>query len=139
MFRAIDEGNAVLNIPAYNGGLFALDPALDALQVPDEVCAHFKDLGDYDNRSAREVADAAEGTAIQRRRGRKGPLRSAGLHALRDEYTRTVAAARALANGILTLERTLSDLVNQACGLTPAEINLLWQTVPPRMPLSPPG
>ena len=61
----------------------------------------------------------------------RGPLRSAGLHALRDEYTRTVAAARALANGILTLERTLSDLVNQACGLTPAEINLLWRTVPP--------
>jgi hypothetical protein len=40
LFRAIDEGNAGLNIPAYNGSLFAADPALDALQVPDEVCAH---------------------------------------------------------------------------------------------------
>jgi hypothetical protein len=47
LFRAIDEGNAGLNIPAYNGGLFAADPALDALQVPDNVCPHFKDLGDY--------------------------------------------------------------------------------------------
>jgi len=65
LFRAIDEGNAGLNIPAYNGGLFALDPALDALQVPDEVCAHFKDLGEYDYRPAREVADAAEGTAVR--------------------------------------------------------------------------
>jgi len=65
LFRAIDEGNAGLNIPAYNGGLFALDPALDALQVPDEVCAHFKELGDYDYRPAREVADAAEGTAVR--------------------------------------------------------------------------
>ena len=65
LFRAIDEGNAGLNIPAYNGGLFALDPALDALQVPDEVCAHFKDLGDYDYRPAREVADAAESTAVR--------------------------------------------------------------------------
>jgi hypothetical protein len=45
LFRAIDEGNAGLNIPAYNGGLFALDPAQDALQVPDEGCVHFKDLG----------------------------------------------------------------------------------------------
>ena len=62
LFRAIDEGNAGLNIPAYNGCLFALDAALDALQVPDEVCAHFKDLGDYDHRPAREVADAAETT-----------------------------------------------------------------------------
>jgi hypothetical protein len=30
----------------------------------------------------------------------------------------------------LNLERTLSDLVNQAYGLTPAEIELMWQTAP---------
>ena len=65
LFLAIDEGNAGLNIPAYNGGLFAPDPALDALQVPDEVCAHFKDLGDYDYRPAREVADADENTVVR--------------------------------------------------------------------------
>ena len=40
---------------------------------------------------------------------------------MRDEYTRTIAPARALAAGTLTLERTLSDLVNQGYGLTPAE------------------
>jgi hypothetical protein len=65
LFRAIDEGNAGLNIPAYNGGLFAADPALDVLQVPDEVCAYFKDLGDYDYRPAREVADADENTEVR--------------------------------------------------------------------------
>src|SRR5208282_3165297 len=65
LFRAIDEGNAGLNIPAYNGGLFAPEPTLDALHVPDEVCAHFKELGDYDYRPAREVADAAERTAVR--------------------------------------------------------------------------
>jgi hypothetical protein len=64
-FRAIDGGNAGLNIPAYNGGLFDADPALDVLQVPDEVCAHFKDLGDYDHRPAREVADADENTEVR--------------------------------------------------------------------------
>jgi hypothetical protein len=48
LFSAIDQGNAGLNIPAYNGGLFAVDPVLDSLQVPDEVCAHFKELGDYE-------------------------------------------------------------------------------------------
>ena len=36
----------------------------------------------------------------------------ADLHALRDEYTRTIEPARALAAETLTLERTLSDLVN---------------------------
>src|ERR1039457_2309605 len=65
LFRAIDEGNAGLNIPAYNGGLFALDESLDGLQVPDEVCAYFKDLGDYDYRPAREVADADENTEVR--------------------------------------------------------------------------
>ena len=41
----------------------------------------------------------------------------------------------ALAAETLTLERTLSDLVNQAYGLTPAEIDLMWQNAPPRMPI----
>jgi hypothetical protein len=46
--------------------------------------------------------------------------------------------ARALAAATLTQERTLSDLVNQAYFLTPAEIDLMWQTAPPRMPVPPP-
>src|SRR5439155_8944207 len=60
-----DGGNAGLNIPAYNGGLFAADAGLDALRVPDEVCAHFKELGDYDYRPAREVADEDENTEVR--------------------------------------------------------------------------
>jgi hypothetical protein len=75
---------------------------------------------------------------VKRIRGKKQPLSSAGLHGLRDEYTRTIEPARALAAETLTLERTLSNLVNQAYGLTPAEIELLWQTAPPRMPIPPP-
>jgi hypothetical protein len=55
---------------------------------------------------------------------------------LRDEYTRTIDLAHALAAETLTLERILSDLVNQAYSLTPAEIDLMWQTAPPRMPIS---
>ncbi len=65
LFRAIDTGNAGLNIPAYNGGLFAPDPGLDALTVSDDVCAHFKELGDYDYRPAREVADEDEDKEIR--------------------------------------------------------------------------
>ena len=70
-------------------------------------------------------------------RGKKHPPTAAGLQALRDEYTRTLDPARALAAETLTLERTLSDLVNQAYDLTPAEIALMWQTAPPRMPITP--
>ena len=45
--------------------------------------------------------------------------------------------ARARATKTLTLEYTLGDLVNQTHGLTPAEIALMWQTAPPRMPIRP--
>jgi hypothetical protein len=62
----------------------------------------------------------------------------ADLHALRDEYTLTIAPIRALAAETFTLERTLSDLVNQAYTLTSAEIALIWQTAPPRIPIPPP-
>ena len=36
----------------------------------------------------------------------------------------------ALAAETLTLERTLSDLADQAYALTPAEISLMWQAAP---------
>jgi hypothetical protein len=55
---------------------------------------------------------------------------------LRAEYGRTIEPA--LAAETLTRERNLSDLVNQAYALTPAEIALMWKTAPPRMPIPPP-
>ena len=76
---------------------------------------------------------------MKRIRGKKQALSSAGLHALRDEYTRTIEPASARAAETLTFERTLSDLVNQAYALTPAEIALMWQTAPPRMPILAPA
>lgn len=37
------------------------------------------------------------------------------------------------------LEQQLSDLVNQAYGLTPEEVELMWHTAPPRMPIPGPN
>ncbi|GAA3907668.1 TaqI-like C-terminal specificity domain-containing protein [Halomonas cibimaris] len=48
LFRAVDKGSKALNIPAYNGGLFAEDAELDSLCVSDELCEAFKDLAEYD-------------------------------------------------------------------------------------------
>ena len=56
-----------------------------------------------------------------------------------DEYTRTIEPARAHAAETLNLEHTLSDLADQAYALTPAELALMWQTAPPRMPIPPPA
>jgi hypothetical protein len=72
---------------------------------------------------------------VKRIRGKKLPLTAARVHALSAEYTRSIEPA--LAAETLKLERTLSDLVNQACGLTPAEIDLMWKTAPPRTPILP--
>ena len=56
LFQAINQGNAALGIHAYNGGLFADDPVLDRLKVSDEVCAYFRELGDFDYRPAHQAA-----------------------------------------------------------------------------------
>ena len=74
---------------------------------------------------------------VRRIRGKKNPLSSSALKGLRDEYAGTIAPARLEAAEALRLERQLSDLVNAAYGLTPAEVSLLWQTAPPRMPFQP--
>lgn len=75
-------------------------------------------------------------SATRKARGKKNPLSAAGLKALRDEYARTMEPARALAAEVVALEHRLSDLVNEAYGLTPEEVDLMWKTAPPRMPIA---
>jgi len=73
---------------------------------------------------------------VKRIRGKKNPLSAAALKSLRDEHTRTIEPARVQAAEALQLERQLSDLVNEAYGLTPDDVALLWETAPPRMPFA---
>ena len=47
-----------------------------------------------------------------------------------------VAVARTRNFRRAALESRVSDLVNSAYGLTPDEIDLMWQTAPPRMPIA---
>jgi hypothetical protein len=51
LFRAVDEGSGPLNIWGYNGGLFAPDPAADALVIPDPLATDLATLGEWDYRS----------------------------------------------------------------------------------------
>lgn len=48
VFRSVDEGNPALDIPLYNGGLFRRIPEIEELDVSDETCGAFKELGEYD-------------------------------------------------------------------------------------------
>ena len=76
---------------------------------------------------------------VQKARGKKNPLTSAGLRSIREEYTRTIEPARLMAAEALQLEYRLHDLVNAAYGLTPEEVRLMWDTAPPRMPIPRPA
>jgi hypothetical protein len=69
--------------------------------------------------------------------GRK--LTAADIGELRREHAATVEPARFVRAEIFNLERELSDLVNEAYGLTPDEVALMWRTAPPRMPFTPAG
>jgi hypothetical protein len=75
-------------------------------------------------------------TEIKKIRGRKNPLSAAAVKHLRDEFARSVEPAQALAREAVEAEHAVSDLVNAAYGLTPAEIDLMWATAPPRMPIT---
>lgn len=75
---------------------------------------------------------------VRKVRGRKNPLSVAALRSLREEYARTIVPAQSLAEEARGLERQISDLVNEAYGLTPEEVRLMWETAPPRMPIDGP-
>lgn len=53
LFRMVDRGHYDKAIPAYNGGLFAADPVVDGLTLPDPLATDVAALGEWDYR--REV------------------------------------------------------------------------------------
>lgn len=48
LFQAVDGGNPRLNITGYNGGLFANDPTLDRIVLPDPLAKDIAELGKWD-------------------------------------------------------------------------------------------
>jgi hypothetical protein len=76
---------------------------------------------------------------VKKARGKKQPLTVAGVKALKEEHARCVVPLQQQAAEARALERRVSDLVNEAYGLTAEETSLLWRTAPPRMPLVAPG
>ena len=48
LFTAIDVGSPPLNVPRYNGGLFAPNDIINTLAIPDHICEGFKRLSEYD-------------------------------------------------------------------------------------------
>lgn len=68
---------------------------------------------------------------------RKRKLSAAEVAELKREYGATADPTKRLRAELFAAERRLSDLVNQAYGLTSDEVELMWRTAPPRMPFMP--
>ena len=73
---------------------------------------------------------------VRKVRGQKNPLSLAAFRSLREEHAQAILPAQTLAREAIALERKISDVVNEAYGLTPNEVELMWQTAPPaRLPI----
>ena len=78
-------------------------------------------------------------SAVSQALPKKKKLTAAEVAELKREYGSTIEPARQARTEILALETKLSDLVNEAYGLTPQDVDLMWRTAPPRMPFTPAG
>jgi len=72
---------------------------------------------------------------VRKRRPRgEGRLTPGALRDLKGGYAEMAEPVRKERSEAAGLERRLSDLVNEAYGLTGEEVDLMWKTAPPRMP-----
>ncbi|CAN5839658.1 hypothetical protein BH23ACT11_BH23ACT11_13110 [soil metagenome] len=104
--------------------------ALDWLRVEYGVEKPGQKLSDFAALTGDEFVEEVR----KRRPKGSGRLSPAGLKELRSGYTDLATPVREGRTEAAKLERRLSDLVNQAYGLIPEEVDLLWATAPPRMP-----
>jgi hypothetical protein len=103
---------------------------LDWLRFEFGVEKHGQKLEDF----ASLDADAFVEEVRKRRPKATGPITPATLKALRSGYSEMATPVREGRTEAANLERRLSDLVNDAYGLTPEDVALMWSTAPPRMP-----
>lgn len=66
-------------------------------------------------------------------------LSASQIAALKREYTEFLEPAVELRSCLQSAECSVADMVNEAYGLTPEEVDLMWRTAPPRMPFTPAG
>ncbi|WP_017429638.1 Eco57I restriction-modification methylase domain-containing protein [Vreelandella jeotgali] len=117
LFRAVDKGNKPLNIPAYNGGLFAEDAELDSLSVSDELCEAFKELAEYD--FASEVSVTVLGRIFEQSITDLEALAEQlerGEAIVPQESARSVSGRRKLQGVVYTPDNITAFMVEQTLG-----------------------
>jgi hypothetical protein len=106
---------------------------LDWLQVEQSIAKLGQKLEDFASLDCDQFVHE-----IKNRKPKSAVLNPKALKGLREvynDYAPHIQNRRAVA---LSLETRLSNLVNQAYGLKPEEIELMWKTAPPRMPIPKP-
>jgi hypothetical protein len=78
-------------------------------------------------------------SAVSQALPKKQKLTATEIVELKREHGTTVEPTRHARSQIFALEQRLSDLVNEAYGLTADEVDLMWRTAPLRMPFTPTG
>jgi hypothetical protein len=106
---------------------------LDSLRMQYGVDAPGNKLSDF----ATLDTDAFLKEVLKRRPKAAGTLKASDMKSLREMYGDDALPMQARRREALVLERQLSNLVNDAYGLTPEDVALLWSTAPPRMPFKP--
>jgi len=105
---------------------------LDSLRMQFDVAEPGNKLAEFDALTADEFTQEV----LKRRPKKAGKLKAADMKALREMYEDEAVPMQKRKADALAIERKLATLVNEAYGLTPEDVALLWDTAPPRMPFS---
>ncbi|MDH6106128.1 Eco57I restriction-modification methylase domain-containing protein [Anabaenopsis tanganyikae CS-531] len=107
---------------------------LEWLQIEFKIEKLGQKLGDF---AGLELAEFVEEVRKRMPKSKTvDPLGVSQFKALRQGYNDYVPAIQSRKYEAVKLEYRLADLVNQAYELTAEEIDLMWRTAPPRMPIA---
>ncbi|MBD2442687.1 Eco57I restriction-modification methylase domain-containing protein [Dolichospermum sp. FACHB-1091] len=110
---------------------------LDWLQIEYKIEKLGNKLEDFATWEFPDFVDEVRKRMPKQKNAKKSsdPLSIPAFTALRQAYNDYVPEINSRKNETVKLEQRLSDLINQAYQLTAEEIDLIWKTAPPRMPI----
>ena len=125
----------LIEITKLNGQVY--QDVLDWLQIEYKIEKLGNKLEDFATLEFPDFVDEVRKRMPKQKNAKKSsdPLSIPAFTALRQAYNDYVPEINSRKNETVKLEQRLSDLINQAYQLTAEEIDLMWKTAPPRMPI----
>ncbi|WP_028084746.1 Eco57I restriction-modification methylase domain-containing protein [Dolichospermum circinale] len=125
----------LIEITKINGQVY--QDVLDWLQIEYKIEKLGNKLEDFATWEFPDFVDEVRKRMPKQKNAKKysDPLSIPAFRALRQAYNDYVPEINSRKNETVKLEQRLSDLINQAYQLTAEEIDLMWKTAPPRMPI----